>query len=70
MAHSKLLRVSGPVCLLRRAMRPVATAEDDLADDGRFDQYEMMRREDGTFESLIRRSGWLEVKLAIRHRFH
>jgi len=43
-----------PLCLLRRAMRPEATVEDDLADDGRFDQYEMMRREDGTFEELGR----------------
>src|SRR5580658_6828721 len=43
-----------PVCLLRRAMRPEATVEDDLADDGRFDQYEMMRREDGAFEELGR----------------
>ena len=43
-----------PVCLLRRAMQPEATVEDDLANDGRFDQYEMMRREDGAFEELGR----------------
>jgi hypothetical protein len=43
-----------PLCLLRRAMQPEATLEDDLADDGRFDQYEMIRREDGTFEELGR----------------
>jgi serine/threonine protein kinase len=43
-----------PVCLLRRVMQSEATVEDYLADDGRFDQYEMMRREDGTFEELGR----------------
>jgi serine/threonine protein kinase len=43
-----------PVCLLRGAMQPEATVKADLADDGRFDQYEMMRREDGTFEELGR----------------
>jgi serine/threonine protein kinase/tetratricopeptide (TPR) repeat protein len=43
-----------PVCLLRLAMQPEATVEADLADDGRFDQYEMVRREDGAFEELGR----------------
>jgi serine/threonine protein kinase len=43
-----------PVCLLRRAMQAEATVEDDLADEGRFDQYEMIRREDGAFEELGR----------------
>jgi serine/threonine protein kinase/tetratricopeptide (TPR) repeat protein len=43
-----------PVCLLRWAMQPEATVEADLADDGRFDQYEMVRREDGAFEELGR----------------
>jgi predicted ATPase len=43
-----------PLCLLRRAMQLEATVDDDMADDGRFDQYEMMRREDGAFEELGR----------------
>jgi tRNA A-37 threonylcarbamoyl transferase component Bud32 len=36
-----------PVCLLRQAMQPGATVEDYLSEDGRFDHYELIRREDG-----------------------
>jgi hypothetical protein len=36
-----------PVCLLRQALQPESTAEDDR-DDGRFDHYELVRHEDGT----------------------
>lgn len=36
-----------PVCLLRQAMQPESTAEDDR-DEGRFDHYELARNEDGT----------------------
>jgi serine/threonine protein kinase len=36
-----------PVCLLRQALQPESTAEDDR-DDGRFDHYELARNEDGT----------------------
>jgi hypothetical protein len=35
-------------------MQPEATVEDDLADEGRFDHYELLRREDGAFEQLGR----------------
>jgi hypothetical protein len=35
-------------------MQPEATVEDDLADEGRFDHYELVRREDGAFEELGR----------------
>jgi hypothetical protein len=43
-----------PVCLLRQAMHPEATVEDDLAEESRFDHYEIVRREDGGFEELGR----------------
>jgi hypothetical protein len=39
-----------PVCLLRRAMQPEAAVEDDLAEEGRFDHYELVQREDGAFD--------------------
>jgi serine/threonine protein kinase len=42
-----------PVCLLRRAMQPEATVQD-LADEGRFDHYEIVRRADGCFDQLGR----------------
>src|SRR6516164_180339 len=42
-----------PVCLLRRAMRPEATVQD-LPDEGRFDHYEIVRRDDGCFDELGR----------------
>ena len=42
-----------PVCLLRRAMQPEATVLD-LRDDGRFDHYEIVRRDDGCFDELGR----------------
>ena len=35
-------------------MQPEATVEDDMADEGRFDHYELIRREDGAFEKLCR----------------
>jgi predicted nucleic acid-binding Zn-ribbon protein len=41
-----------PVCLLRQAMQAEATMEDDLADEARFDHYELARRKDGAFEEL------------------
>jgi hypothetical protein len=41
-----------PVCLLRRAMQPEATVEDDLSEDGRFDHYQLIRREDGALYEL------------------
>ena len=37
-----------PVCLLRRAMQPAATVQDQF-DEGRFDHYEIVRRDDGCF---------------------
>ena len=40
-----------PVCLLRRAMQPEATVQD-LLDEGRFDHYEIVRRNDGCFDEL------------------
>jgi eukaryotic-like serine/threonine-protein kinase len=43
-----------PVCLLRHAMQAEATVEDDLADEGRFDHYELVRREGGSFDELGR----------------
>ncbi|MBV8970371.1 MAG: serine/threonine protein kinase, partial [Verrucomicrobia bacterium] len=42
-----------PVCLLRRAMQPEATVQD-LPGDGRFDHYEIVRRDDGCFDELGR----------------
>jgi serine/threonine protein kinase/tetratricopeptide (TPR) repeat protein len=42
-----------PVCLLRRAMQPEATAQN-LPDEGRFDHYEIVRRADGHFDELGR----------------
>ena len=42
-----------PVCLLRRAMQPAATVQD-LPDEGRFDHYEIVRRDDGCFDQLGR----------------
>ena len=42
-----------PVCLLRRAMQPEATVQD-LLDEGRFDHYEIVRRDDGCFDELGR----------------
>src|SRR6516162_11438074 len=42
-----------PVCLLRRAMQPEATVQD-LTDEGRFDHYEIVRRDDGCFDELGR----------------
>ena len=42
-----------PVCLLRRAMQPEATVQD-LPDEGRFDHYEIVRRDDGCFDELGR----------------
>ena len=42
-----------PVCLLRRAMQPEATVHD-LVDQGRFDHYEIVRRDDGCFDELGR----------------
>src|SRR5271165_542509 len=42
-----------PVCLLRRAMQPEATVQD-LLDKGRFDHYEIVRRDDGCFDELGR----------------
>jgi hypothetical protein len=44
-----------PVCLLRRAMQPEARVEDNPA-VGRFDHYDLVRREDGAFEELGRGS--------------
>jgi hypothetical protein len=41
-----------PVCLLRQAMRPEATVEEDLAEEGRFDHYEIVRLADGSFDQL------------------
>ena len=35
-------------------MQSEATVEDDLVDEGRFDHYELVRREDGSFEELGR----------------
>jgi predicted ATPase len=43
-----------PVCLLRRAMEPKATVEDDLANEGCFDHYKIVRRDDGCFDQLGR----------------
>src|SRR5271170_3980357 len=42
-----------PVCLLRRAMQPEATMQDQF-DEGRFDHYEIVRRDDGCFDELGR----------------
>jgi serine/threonine protein kinase/tetratricopeptide (TPR) repeat protein len=42
-----------PVCLLRRAMQPEARVQD-LPDEGRFDHYEIVRRDDGRFDELGR----------------
>jgi hypothetical protein len=51
-----------PVCLLRAALGPEATSEGDPPSEGslqpvgegRFDHYELVRREDGAFEELGR----------------
>jgi serine/threonine protein kinase len=42
-----------PVCLLRQAMQPERTVEDNLV-DGHFDHYELVRCADGTFDELGR----------------
>ena len=42
-----------PVCLLRQAAQPEATVQDEPL-EGRFDHYELMRREDGAFYELGR----------------
>jgi serine/threonine protein kinase/tetratricopeptide (TPR) repeat protein len=42
-----------PVCLLRRAMQPEATMQQQF-DEGRFDHYEIVRRDDGCFDELGR----------------
>jgi serine/threonine protein kinase len=42
-----------PVCLLGRAMQPEATVRE-LPDDGRFDHYEIARRDDCCFDELGR----------------
>ena len=42
-----------PVCMLRQATQPEATVQDDST-EGRFDHYELVRREDGAFEELGR----------------
>ena len=42
-----------PVCLLLQAVQPEATMKDEPA-EGRFDHYELVRREDGSFEELGR----------------
>jgi predicted ATPase len=47
------LNAGCPVCLLRQAMQPEVTEQEDLAEI-RFDHYELVRREDGTFEELGR----------------
>src|SRR4029077_19199835 len=43
-----------PVCLLRWAMQPEATVEESLADEGRFDHYAIVRRDEGCFDQLGR----------------
>ena len=50
-----------PVCLFRRLLEPGSEGDPGLAgygrvrpDDGRFDHYEIARREDGTFDELGR----------------
>jgi serine/threonine protein kinase len=53
--HQNELNAGCPVCLLRQAMQSEATVmKDSLADEGRFDHYELIRREDGAFEELGR----------------
>ena len=42
-----------PVCLLRQAAQPETTVQDEPL-EGRFDHYELMRREDGAFYELGR----------------
>jgi serine/threonine protein kinase len=42
-----------PVCLLRRAMQSEATVQE-FPDGGRFDHYEIVRRDDGCFDELGR----------------
>ena len=49
------LNAGCPVCLLRQAMQPEVTVEDDLG-GVRFDHYELVRRQDGTFDELGRGS--------------
>src|SRR6516162_2484339 len=53
--------VGCPVCLLRRVVEPELEEEQDSAgerlpapDDGCFDHYEIVRREDGNFDELGR----------------
>src|ERR1700738_4860094 len=50
-----------PVCMLRRVLEPGAEGEPGLSgygpsrpDEGRFDHYEIARRDDGAFEELGR----------------
>src|ERR1700736_5038845 len=50
-----------PVCLLRRVLEPELETEQDSGgggpsspDDGRFDHYEIVRRDDGCFDQLGR----------------
>lgn len=43
-----------PVCLLRRALQPQAALQGDPAEAGRFDHYELVRREGGAFDELGR----------------
>jgi eukaryotic-like serine/threonine-protein kinase len=53
--HQNELNAGCPVCLLRQAMQSeAAVVKDDLAAEGRFDHYELIRREDGAFEELGR----------------
>jgi hypothetical protein len=42
-----------PVCMLRQAAQPEATVQDEPT-EGRFDHYELVRREDGVFYELGR----------------